>query len=145
MPDSGITRFNPHRLLGAGATWSHIRQMTDLCQFQSSPTPGSRCNTSVDVTTSPATGFNPHRLLGAGATSRATPIYRHTNRVSILTDSWEPVQPTIRCSARRIRRVSILTDSWEPVQQGVVTHKGDTTLAFQSSPTPGSRCNRLVL
>jgi len=36
--------------------------------------------------------------------------------VSILTDSWEPVQPYDAFGAFTAAGVSILTDSWEPVQ-----------------------------
>jgi len=62
-------------------------------------------------------GFNPHRLLGVGATPNLCELTEHPV-VSILTDSWEPVQ---RQGAEKVtpgRIVSILTDSWEPVQHG---------------------------
>jgi len=60
--------------------------------------------------------FNPHRLLGAGATRWHTDDLAGRILVSILTDSWEPVQP------ERFDALA-LEDK------------------FQSSPTPGSRCN----
>jgi len=37
--------------------------------------------------------------------------------VSILTDSWEPVQPEVPVDYQDYADVSILTDSWEPVQR----------------------------
>jgi len=62
-------RFNPHRLLGAGATRRRSLRRQDDRPFQSSPTPGSRCNTKTqERVLKTGTGFNPHRLLGAGAT-----------------------------------------------------------------------------
>jgi len=85
-------------------------------EFQSSPTPGSRCNLLASNTiSSNKAGFNPHRLLGVGATGWGVP--RPDNQaVSILTDSWESVQLT----------------TWEHIVYWC---------RFQSSPTPGSRCN----
>ena len=84
--------------------------------FQSSPTPGSRCN-----------------AWGKWAAEIET-------EVSILTDSWESVQRSLFLDAPAHIEVSILTDSWESVQ-----HRNSSALsspsAFQSSPTPGSRCN----
>jgi len=69
---------------------------------------------------STATRFNPHRLLGAGATQNLG-VAAQVLPVSILTDSWEPVQPIQAVAARRGEVVSILTDSWEPVQRRVIT------------------------
>ena len=85
--------------------------------FQSSPTPGSRCNgdfqreypadVGVSILTDswesvqlvlPVPGdeykdsFNPHRLLGVGATRKAGSGRQGRTKVSILTDSWESVQ-----------------------------------------------------
>ena len=112
-----VSRFNPHRLLGVGATWGAWGQLgvrhrsfnphrllgvgatkqrahlANAVKFQSSPTPGSRCNAWDD----------------GGAHGGVS--------VSILTDSWESVQPR-DCRARQF-------SGW-----------------FQSSPTPGSRCNK---
>jgi len=114
-----------------------------MAAFQSSPTPGSRCN-AASPSGRPARRrcFNPHRLLGVGATRNLRQPTRR-ERVSILTDSWESVQPA-RATPRRpamstsfnphrllgvgatravLRRgrqvlaVSILTDSWESVQR----------------------------
>jgi len=133
--------------------------------FQSSPTPGSRCNADLLEIRASQPGFNPHRLLGAGATGRLYPVRHGPQRVSILTDSWEPVQRTSRWGSRRgssgfnphrllgagatafsdrkeikAMVVSILTDSWEPVQLSRRTDDAWEEM-FQSSPTPGSRCN----
>jgi len=60
--------------------------------------------------------FNPHRLLGAGATRWHTDDLAGRILVSILTDSWEPVQLQCLFLLGPLLRVSILTDSWEPVQ-----------------------------
>jgi len=87
--------------------------------------------------------FNPHRLLGVGATHGPAEYHIGLCRVSILTDSWESVQ---RRAGERIAygflEVSILTDSWESVQQSVAVAI-ELQFAFQSSPTPGSRCNNV--
>jgi len=185
---SGTNRFNPHRLLGVGATWYPVRNKAYWDRFQSSPTPGSRCNTTFWMNSEgPTTCFNPHRLLGVGATHAINRGLSHqhgfnphrllgvgatkvlidgkledcvsiltdswesvqldalqecvtTLVVSILTDSWESVQLRNSASSLALVRVSILTDSWESVQREllVVCWRLDE---FQSSPTPGSRCN----
>jgi len=84
--------------------------------FQSSPTPGSRCNISDSLHTGLLAGFNPHRLLGVGATA-------------------------VEVQALDGIGVSILTDSWESVQRALVRQSSIDCMMFQSSPTPGSRCN----
>jgi len=61
--------------------------------------------------------------------------------VSILTDSWESVQQTRSPSLWIGQTVSILTDSWESVQRLPRTDRRIASARFQSSPTPGSRCN----
>gem|GEM_PF-6438188 len=188
-----LQRFNPHRLLGVGATPSVAITGGDGSMFQSSPTPGSRCNTAFKTKvgvlsklfqSSPTPGsrcnprrpasstatrsrFNPHRLLGVGATliaegprpllvvSILTDSWESVQRyvvvllairlvVSILTDSWESVQP-MSCGGtdRLLAGVSILTDSWESVQPVSGSAEAANAQLFQSSPTPGSRCNPL--
>ena len=209
--------FNPHRLLGVGATYCSKGSLLSPTLFQSSPTPGSRCNDRVqadnggrgvvsiltdswesvqqavtlgdageeqEFQSSPTPGsrcngrrdgqghwvrhvsiltdswesvqhpswpsrhqgsgsFNPHRLLGVGATEPAHGV-EHLGVVSILTDSWESVQ---HCRAGIIgarHSVSILTDSWESVQPAPKSSEHPSAGRFQSSPTPGSRCNELV-
>ena len=85
--------------------------------------------------------FNPHRLLGVGATSVGDEIHGACG-VSILTDSWESVQRLRRERLLdRVDAVSILTDSWESVQPVLVGGIHPIPNTFQSSPTPGSRCN----
>jgi len=156
--------FNPHRLLGVGATpfrrldprrlgvsiltdsWESVQHcskgsLLSPTLFQSSPTPGSRCNVyrlrrrpfghCVSILTdswesvqrsagweSSGSGarFNPHRLLGVGATGLQVGTVRRCCAVSILTDSWESVQLRSVKAQRKKSGVSILTDSWESVQ-----------------------------
>jgi len=86
--------------------------------FQSSPTPGSRCNGHCTLMVR-------ERLIVSILTDSWEPVQHRLEHpaldrsdVSILTDSWEPVQRTItHPSAQHSARVSILTDSWEPVQR----------------------------
>ena len=42
-----------------------------------------------------------------------------------------------------MKTVSILTDSWESVQQATIHGFFPILDLFQSSPTPGSRCNEV--
>jgi len=115
--DFGRLCFNPHRLLGAGATDAMIAIVARQSRFQSSPTPGSRCN--------------PHALWA----------YCLLLGVSILTDSWESVQHSsllgfklTRCSFNPHRLLGVGATE-------VVGSAYGSSYLFQSSPTPGSRCN----
>ena len=86
-------------------------------------------------------GFNPHRLLGVGATPVVATLNSGDEVVSILTDSWESVQRSRPRHRGRAYQVSILTDSWESVQRVSIAANTCDFAQFQSSPTPGSRCN----
>jgi len=134
--------------------------------FQSSPTPGSRCNLLLRLddglgvrivsilTDSWESVQRPDQTAVAArevvsiltdsweSVQRRfgrTPLGNHA--VSILTDSWESVQQGRADRGRDRRRVSILTDSWESVQPSAVSVSIIMPCPFQSSPTPGSRCN----
>jgi len=156
--------FNPHRLLGAGATCEIIGQPLAIYAFQSSPTPGSRCNPLDYADSQAGSSFQSSPTPGSRCNAGDRARHVRQSAVSILTDSWEPVQraggrgrigvpesfnphrllgagATVDRAGQEHRgRVSILTDSWEPVQQLTALDKS-IEAAFQSSPTPGSRCN----
>ena len=86
--------------------------------------------------------FNPHRLLGVGATHwRVLTRTDHAN-VSILTDSWESVQRTSGFG-QEIRQLQFQSSPTPGSRCNLwVSMSGELLVdAFQSSPTPGSRCN----
>jgi len=134
-------RFNPHRLLGVGAT-SPTARVADAHMVVSILTDSweSVQRSLPDGAWPWLSGFNPHRLLGVGATHGDSKlgIYAYTFQSS-PTPGSRCNKPCLSDSPG-LAAVSILTDSWESVQRGEC---GDllTIAMFQSSPTPGSRCN----